>query len=102
MRVAAFPKGDLDAMVARRTKTVFNWILQAAEALPVDGLELHTGFFWSTSGDFVCPGLGAGVVVFGAPLVIDDERSFTITGGDLLGVLTDAVARVHAQEVVYP
>jgi len=34
--------------------------------------------------------------------VIDDERSFTITGGDLLGVLTDAVARVHAQEVVYP
>jgi len=33
VRVAAFPKGDLDAMVARRTKTVFNWILQAAEAL---------------------------------------------------------------------
>lgn len=49
-----------------------------------------------------CPGLGAGVVVFGAPLVINDEKSFTITDGDLLGILTDAVARVHAQEVVYP
>lgn len=53
MRIAAFPKGELDAMVARRTKTVFDWILQAAEALPVDGLELHTEFFWSTADDFV-------------------------------------------------
>jgi hypothetical protein len=34
--------------------------------------------------------------------VIDDEKSFTITDGDLLGVLTDAIARVHAQEVAYP
>jgi hypothetical protein len=42
------------------------------------------------------------VVVFGAPLVIDDEKSFTITDGDLLGILTDAVSRVHAREVVYP
>lgn len=33
---------------------------------------------------------------------INDEKSFTITDGDLLSVLTDAVARVHAQEVVYP
>jgi 3-hexulose-6-phosphate synthase/6-phospho-3-hexuloisomerase len=49
-----------------------------------------------------CPSLGAGVVVFGAPLVINDEKAFTITGGDLLSVLTDAIARVHAQEVVYP
>ena len=49
-----------------------------------------------------CPSLGAGVVVFGAPLVINDEKSFTITDGDLLSVLTDAVARVHAQEVTYP
>ena len=48
-----------------------------------------------------CPSLGAGVVVFGAPLVIDDEKPFTITDDDLLGVLTDAIARVHAQEVVY-
>jgi 3-hexulose-6-phosphate synthase/6-phospho-3-hexuloisomerase len=49
-----------------------------------------------------CPSLGAGVVVFGAPLVIDNEKSFTITDGDLLSVLTDAVARVHAQVVIYP
>jgi len=47
MRIAAFPKGELDAMVARRTKTVFEWIREARAALPVDGLELHTGFFWS-------------------------------------------------------
>lgn len=49
-----------------------------------------------------CPTLGACVVVFGAPLVINEEKTFTITDGDLLSVLTDAVARVHAQEVVYP
>lgn len=53
MRIAAFPKGDLDAMVVRRTKSVFDWIGEAAAALPVDGLELHTGFFWSTDGDYV-------------------------------------------------
>src|ERR1700749_3488061 len=53
MRIAAFPKGELDAMVARRTKTVFDWINEARAALPVDGLELHTGFFWSTARDFV-------------------------------------------------
>ena len=47
MRIAAFPKGDLDAMVAKRTKTVFEWI-EEAKALGVDGLELHTGFLWST------------------------------------------------------
>ena len=49
-----------------------------------------------------CPSLGAGVVVFGAPLVISEEKTFTITGGDLLSVLTDAISRVHAQDVVYP
>jgi sugar phosphate isomerase/epimerase len=47
MRIAAFPKGELDAMVVRRTKTVFEWI-DEARALGVDGLELHTGFFWNT------------------------------------------------------
>jgi 3-hexulose-6-phosphate synthase/6-phospho-3-hexuloisomerase len=49
-----------------------------------------------------CPSLGAGVVVFGAPLVIDDERSFAISEGDLPGVLSAAITRVHAAEVVYP
>lgn len=47
MRIAAFPKGELDAMVERRTKTVFEWI-EEAKTLGVDGLELHTGFFWKT------------------------------------------------------
>ncbi|SDK86342.1 sugar phosphate isomerase/epimerase family protein [Nonomuraea jiangxiensis] len=49
MRIAAFPKGDLDRIVVRRTKTVYEWI-EEARALGVDGLELHTGFFW-TGGD---------------------------------------------------
>ncbi len=47
MRIAAFPKGYLEAMVLRRTKTVFEWI-DEARALGVDGLELHTGFLWQT------------------------------------------------------
>lgn len=48
------------------------------------------------------PSLGVGVVVFGAPLVIDDEQSFTISEGDLPRVLGDAISRVHAADVVYP
>ncbi|MBF8190361.1 sugar phosphate isomerase/epimerase [Nonomuraea sp. K274] len=52
MRIAAFPKGDLDQLVIRRTKTVFDWI-EEARALGVDGLELHTGFFWTGSDDEV-------------------------------------------------
>jgi 3-hexulose-6-phosphate synthase/6-phospho-3-hexuloisomerase len=46
-----------------------------------------------------CPTIGAGVVVFGAPLAIDDETSFTIPEGDLPRVLGDAIARVHATPV---
>lgn len=46
-----------------------------------------------------CPTLGAGVVVFGAPLAIDDETSFTIPEGDMPRVLGEAIARVHATEV---
>ena len=46
MRIAAFPKGHLDAMVLRRTMTIFEWI-DEARGLGVDGLELHTGFFWT-------------------------------------------------------
>jgi len=47
VRIAAFPKGDLHAMVVARTKSVFEWIDDAA-VLGVDGLEMHTGFLWST------------------------------------------------------
>ncbi|MDR0284687.1 MAG: orotidine 5'-phosphate decarboxylase [Propionibacteriaceae bacterium] len=46
-----------------------------------------------------CPGLGAGVVVFGAPLAIDDKKGFTIPETDLPSVLGDAIARVHAAPV---
>jgi 3-hexulose-6-phosphate synthase len=49
-----------------------------------------------------CPAIGAGVVVFGAPLAIDDENTFTIPEGDLLGVLGDAVRRVHEAPVAQP
>jgi sugar phosphate isomerase/epimerase len=52
MRIAAFPKGDLESMVIRRSKSVFAWI-DEARTLGVDGLELHTGFFWSTAPDHV-------------------------------------------------
>lgn len=48
-----------------------------------------------------CPGYGAPVVVFGAPLAIDGE-SFTAASGDLLGVLREACARVHAADIRYP
>ncbi|RLP75762.1 D-arabino 3-hexulose 6-phosphate aldehyde lyase [Mycetocola tolaasinivorans] len=46
-----------------------------------------------------CPTVGAGVVVFGAPLAIDDETSFTIPEGDMPRVLGEAIARVHATPV---
>jgi len=52
VRIAAFPKGYLDQMVIRRTKTVFEWI-DEAKVLGVDGLELHTGFLWSSEDDYV-------------------------------------------------
>lgn len=48
-----------------------------------------------------CPGIGAPVVVFGAPLAIDGD-SFTAAGGDLLRVLSEACDRVHAAEIRYP
>ncbi|GAA0398222.1 D-arabino 3-hexulose 6-phosphate aldehyde lyase [Acrocarpospora corrugata] len=46
-----------------------------------------------------CPTIGAGVVVFGAPLAIDDETSFTIPERDLPRILKDAIDRVHATPV---
>ena len=47
MKIAAFPKGDLTEMVIKRTKTIFDWI-EESKTLGVDGLELHTGFLWSS------------------------------------------------------
>lgn len=48
MRISAFPKAYLTDMLVTRTKSVFDWI-EEAQSLPVDGLELHTGFFWDTT-----------------------------------------------------
>jgi 3-hexulose-6-phosphate synthase len=75
------PLTDLPAVVAATTVPV-----QAVGGLSI---EQAVG----------CPALGAGIVVFGAPLAIDDENTFTIPEGDLLGVLGDAIARVHAAPV---
>ena len=49
-----------------------------------------------------CPAMGAGVVVFGAPLVISEESGSAVPDKDLLGVLSEAVARVHATVVKHP
>jgi sugar phosphate isomerase/epimerase len=46
MKLAAFPKCYMDALVVERSLTVFDWIAMAAD-LPVDGLELHNGFLQS-------------------------------------------------------
>lgn len=77
------PMTDLAAVVAATTVPV-----QAVGGLSIDqAVE--------------CPTLGAPVVVFGAPLAIDGD-SFTVAGGDLLRVLTEACQRVHAAEIRYP
>jgi sugar phosphate isomerase/epimerase len=52
VRIAAFPKGELAALVVHRTKTVFEWI-DDAKVLGVDGLELHTGFLWSDDPSYI-------------------------------------------------
>jgi 3-hexulose-6-phosphate synthase len=78
------PLTDLRAIVAATTVPV-----QAVGGLSID--------------DAVdCPAHGASVVVFGAPLAIDDETSFTIPEGDLPRVLTEAIARVHRTTVDLP
>lgn len=45
MRIAAFPKAYITAISIARTMTPFQWI-DLARTLPVDGLELHSGFFY--------------------------------------------------------
>ena len=76
------PLTDLAAIVAATTVPV-----QAVGGLSIDEAVS-------------CPTLGAPIVVFGAPLAIDGE-SFTAAHGDLLGVLTDACARVHEAPISY-
>ena len=47
MKLAAFPKCFMDALVVERTMSVFDWIEMAA-GLDVDGLELYAGFLESS------------------------------------------------------
>lgn len=48
MRIAAFPKGYLEELVFRRTRTIDDWIAEAV-TLKVDGVELHPGMLWDKS-----------------------------------------------------
>src|SRR5437016_12917884 len=43
MKLAAFPKCFMDAIVVERSMSLFDWIAMAAD-LPVEGLEFHHGF----------------------------------------------------------
>ncbi len=81
---APSPLRDLEAIVAATTVPV-----QAVGGLSIDqGVE--------------CPGLGAPIVVFGAPLAIEGDSFAAAQGDQLLSVLTDACSRVHAARIVYP
>ncbi|UOE45754.1 orotidine 5'-phosphate decarboxylase / HUMPS family protein [Agromyces larvae] len=75
------PLTDLPAIVAATTVPV-----QAVGGLSIDQAVS-------------CPTIGAGVVVFGAPLAISDEVGFTINEGDMPKILADAIARVHETPV---
>ncbi len=46
MKLAAFPKCYMDQLVVERSMTVFDWIEMASD-LPVDGLEMYSGFLTS-------------------------------------------------------
>jgi sugar phosphate isomerase/epimerase len=52
MKLAAFPKCYMDALVRDRTMTLFEWIDMAA-GLPVDGLELYDGTLASIDGEYL-------------------------------------------------
>jgi sugar phosphate isomerase/epimerase len=52
VRIAAFPKGELDAIVVDRTITVFDWI-EMARVLPIEGLELYSRMFDDTSAEYL-------------------------------------------------
>jgi sugar phosphate isomerase/epimerase len=45
MRISVFPKAFIGPISVERTMTPFEWI-NLAKTLPVDGLELHSGFFY--------------------------------------------------------
>jgi sugar phosphate isomerase/epimerase len=45
MRISVFPKAFIGPISIERTMTPFEWI-DLAKTLPVDGLEMHSGFFY--------------------------------------------------------
>lgn len=51
MRISVFPKGEMDAILAGRM-SVFDW-LKMVEELPVEGVELYSGFFRGQTDTFV-------------------------------------------------
>lgn len=51
--ISAFPKGLLTEMIVERSMTVFDWIERAKQLPPLDGLELHSDFFWHTDDDYI-------------------------------------------------
>lgn len=52
VRISVFPKGELDALVATRSMTLFEWI-EIARTLDVEGLEMYSRFFTDRGDDFV-------------------------------------------------
>jgi sugar phosphate isomerase/epimerase len=51
VRISVFPKGELDALVAK-TMSLFEWI-DLARTLPIEGLELYSRFFDGEGDDFI-------------------------------------------------
>lgn len=51
MRISVFPKGEMEAISAGRM-TVFEWIEQVGD-LPIEGVELYSGFFIDKPDSFV-------------------------------------------------
>jgi sugar phosphate isomerase/epimerase len=49
MKISAFPKGELDDIVAGKT-SVFDWIERAA-TLPIEGVELYSGMLFDKGSD---------------------------------------------------
>lgn len=51
-RIAAFPKGYFDLLVARETLTIEDWITDAS-SLEIDGVELYPSFLESTEAPYL-------------------------------------------------
>ncbi|MCZ6515324.1 MAG: sugar phosphate isomerase/epimerase, partial [Acidobacteria bacterium] len=52
IRLAAFPKGFMDALCVERSMSLLEWISLAAE-LDIEGLEFYDGFLESTEAGYL-------------------------------------------------